>query len=367
MSIDELLTTINLGRKIPITTDEILSEEINLSHLKKIDSVFNKGIEFYLDPKKLDKSRESSIFFRKEKFNSELNFGTKKIVNYFEEFKISFSVIAKLSDIDVTRTIPVFQINNNPKEVADIIRQILYPGFLAKQRDFLKALIGKSAEQNILVSEFVETWNKKERANIDGFFLAPNVIVLKRQQKYLRREIFTFAHELGHYLLNAEEIESIDFDNFIGANVSDIEHWCNDFAFYFLAGEYAKVIDNLNVANTTNDYHIDFIQHLSDITHLSRLALYTRLLLNGKISHHNYLQIKQDMDEQFKAKEADLARQKELDLLNGIKAEGRAPKPIQSPLLISTLQTAYYEGIVNEHYICKTLNIPAETFQNFIQ
>jgi len=367
MSIDDLLLTINLGRKTPIVKDELLTEEIKLSYLKKIDLVFNKGINFYLDPKAPDKSKESSIFFRKENFNSELNLGSRKIVTHFEEFKISFSAIAKLSDVNLKRKIPVFSINNSPKQVAEIARKKLYPDFSENRRDFLKALISKLAEENILVSEFVETWNKKERANIDGFFLAPNVIVLKRQQTKMRREIFTFAHELGHYMLNEEEIESLDFDDLISKNESATEHWCNDFAFYFLAGEYAEEIENLGIANSTNDYHFELIGDLSNKTHLSRLALYTRLLLNKKISHHNYLHVKQELDEQFRKKEAALLKQKELDLLKGIKANGRPPKPIQSPLLISTLQTAYYEGIVNEYYVCKTLNITADKFQNYIQ
>ena len=66
------------------------------------------------------------------------------------------------------------------------------------------------ATKNIMVFEFIETWNKKEKANIDGFYLKPNLIVLKRHQSF-SREIFTLAHELGHYLLDEEEIEEINY------------------------------------------------------------------------------------------------------------------------------------------------------------
>jgi len=367
ISIDDLLASINEGRKTLIAREEILTEEIKLSYLKKIDEIFNKGINFYLDPKDLTKSKESSIFFRKEKFNSGLNFGSRKIVNQFEEFKISFSAIAKLSDINLGRTIPVFSIKQHPQQVAINVRTVFFPDFAIAKKDFLKGLIGKLAESNILVSEFVETWNKKERANIDGFFLAPNVIVLKRQQNAMRREIFTLVHELGHYLLNEEEIESLDYADLLSVNETSTERWCNDFAFYFLAGEYANVIDNLDISNGANDYHSDLINEISKQTHLSRLALYTRLLLNRKISHQNYLNIKLELDEQFRQKDAEIKKQRELDKLSGIKINARAPKPIQSPLLISTLQTAYYEGVVSEYDVCKTLNIQADKFQNFIQ
>jgi radical SAM superfamily enzyme YgiQ (UPF0313 family) len=57
----------------------------------------------------------------------------------------------------------------------------------------------------------IETWNKKEKANIDGIYLSPNVIVLKRQKSY-RRETFTLIHELGH---------SVDFNSGLISNKAD--------------------------------------------------------------------------------------------------------------------------------------------------
>ena len=367
MSMDELLSIINNDRKTPVSIQEIETEEIKLSLLKKIDEVFKKGINFYLDPHTLQKSKDSSIFFRKEKFNAELNLGAKKIVNHFEEFKINFSAIAKLSEIQLTREAKVFNTAQNPRDVACIVRDLLYPDFYTEKRDFLKSFIAKLSTANILVSEFVETWNKKEKANIDGFFLSPNVIVLKRQQNALRREIFTLAHELGHYLLNEEEVESIDFNETYGHSANKIENWCNEFAFSFLAGEYIDRIDQLNIANASNDYYLEIITDISKKTHLSRLALYTHLLLSHKIAHSDYLSIKQDFDEQFRAKEAQLTSQREQDKLRGIENSGRAPKPIQSPLLISTLQTAFYVGVINEYDFCKTLNIKPDKLQQYIQ
>ena len=73
--------------------------------------------------------------------------------------------------------------------MAKEIRKILYPDFNRNMKIFLKSIISKLAENNILVFEFVETWNKKETANIDGFFINPNLIVIKRYQRAFRREI----------------------------------------------------------------------------------------------------------------------------------------------------------------------------------
>ena len=77
ISVDDLLSMISDGLKKPIAMVDIFSKEINLSHLKRIDKIFNKGLHFYLDPKAPESSKEASIFFRKQDFNSELNIAAK--------------------------------------------------------------------------------------------------------------------------------------------------------------------------------------------------------------------------------------------------------------------------------------------------
>lgn len=367
LSIQDLLNMISGGLKNPITKDDIFSNEIKLSHLRRIDKVFNKGIHYYLDPKSLEEKKEASIFFRKNNFGTELNIEAKRIVNKFEDLKISLSAIAKLSELQFERTLPVYSINDDPKKIAYKIRSILYPkNFSPNKRDFLKSIIYKFSENNILVFEFVETWNKKERANIDGFFLNPNVIVLKRQQKSFRREIFTLAHELGHYLLNEEEVESLDYSISHLKSLNRIERWCNDFAFYFLAGEYSSVIQSIDKANKNNDYYWQELDEISQKTHLSVISLYTRLLIDGKITPKNYNIIKSDIDEVFKKKLEEENRLKTLEKEMGVKKQGRAPKPINSPLFINTLQSALYGGLINEYDFCKNLNISAENIDKYI-
>lgn len=366
MTKEEFLVLISQGLKNKIKEEEIFSNEIRISYLKKIDKIFNKGLNYYLDPTELKKNKEASIFFRKTKFDTELNIGAIKIVNHFEDLKISLSAIAKLSEIDNQRIFPICKVQENPKEVAQKIRSTLSLVFYEKQRDFLKSLIEKLAEYNILVFEFIETWNKKNPANIDGFFLNPNVIVLKRNQKAFRREIFTLAHELGHYLLNQEEIDQLDILDIANHNLSKVEKWCNDFAFYFLAGEQISVIENLETASSSNDYHLDLVENISKNTHLSKIAIFTRLLYNNKISQENYNKIKADFDEKYRLEQEEKDKRKELDKQNGIKQGGSTPKPIQSPLFISTLKTAFYEGVINEYEFCKRLDIKPENINKYI-
>lgn len=367
MTTGELLLQINMGLKKQIQANDLFGEEIEINHLKRIDKIFNKGLHYYLDENVPVRSEDASIFFRKQRFISDLNLEAKKVVNRFEELKISLEAISKLVDIRRERLLPIFSTRDDPEDVAHALSKQLYPAFEPNKRNFLKALIERFAEYNILVFEFIETWNKKVTANIDGFFLHPNVIVLKREQNAFSREIFTLIHELGHYLLNIEEVEQIDVLNMARKELSAVERWCNDFAFYFLAGERSKEIAGMGIVDDRNDYFFDRVSRLSGDTHLSKLAIYTRLLFNGQISQANYNQVRIGLEENFRLKKEEKARQKEIDKMLGVKSKGSAPKPINSPLLISTVQIAYYEGVLNESDVCKVLNISPEKIELFIQ
>jgi Zn-dependent peptidase ImmA (M78 family) len=363
---EDFLSKISVGLKNPISENDVFSNKIKVSYLKRIDNLFEKGIHYYLDPKAPENSKEASVFFRKETFGTDLNFRAKKIVTQFEELKISISAIAKLAELNTERKIPKYSVSDDAQRIAKEFRKILYPKFTSKRRDFLKSLISKFAEHNILVFEFVETHNRKEKANIDGFFLKPNVIVLKRHQSF-RREIFTLAHELGHYLLNQEEIEILDYNVIADKHLSHVERWCNDFAYYFLIGDYHNQIKRLERASIENDYHYDLIKTISDNTHLSQIALFTRLLFQNQISQGNYKKVRDDFEEKFKKHQKEKELQKILDERKGIKPRGSVAKPISSPLFVSTIQTAFYEGVINEYEVCKKLNIKPNKLDKFIQ
>jgi Zn-dependent peptidase ImmA (M78 family) len=367
LSLSDFLEKISSGLKNPITEEDVFGKEIQLSHLKRIDNLFEKGLHYYLDPKAPDTSKEVSVFFRKEEFNQgSLNIGAVKTVNAFEDLKHSLSAISKLSDFTIKRKIKTYTIQSDAKQVAGELREKLYPGFYSNRRDFLKEWISKLAEFNILVFEFVETWNKKEKANIDGFYLKPNMIVLKRHQAFTR-EIFTLAHELGHYLLDEEEVESVDDQNINLRDENRIETWCNQFAFHFLAGEYSETLNELEQTGPQNDYHRETIENISRQTHLSRLALYTHLLFNNQISHTNYKKVKNDLREEFLRKEEEAEKEKQRNKELGIKTQGRAAKPIKSPLFVSTIQQAFYSGVLDEFEVCKKLNIKPEKIGDYIE
>lgn len=362
----ELLEIISEDRKTLVPREEVFSEEIKLSHLKKIDKLFGKGLSYYVNPAPPDTSKESSIFFRKTHFHIDLNFGARKVVNRFEELKLSISGMAALADVSMERKLPVYKLSHNPQSVAAELRPLLYPPFKQGRKEFLEGFIKKLAAINVLVFEFVETWNQKYKANIDGFFLSPNVIVLKRQQKAFRREIFTLAHELGHYLLNVEEIESLDYQQLLRSDLNQVEKWCNDFAYYFLAGEYNRVLAQITEVSPHNDYEEEKLSEVSARTHLSRMALFTRLRYLNKMSYPHYMAIVKAEKEKQRQREAEDERQKQLNKEMGLEGGGRTPVPIKSPLLIATIQTAFYEGVINEYEACKSLHITPDKLGKFL-
>ena len=293
----------------------------------------------------------------------------KQIVNKFEEEKLNFDTLLKLSDIDSDRILPVFKTSEIPEICASIIRKLIYPSENGTPKQFLKNLISKLAENNVLVFEFVESYNKKDKANIEGFYLNPNVIVLK-WQKYTRREIFTLAHEIAHYLLKEEDIDEKINSETLYENLNDIEKWCNKFAFSFLSGSYELQLNDLEVASINNDFHNDFINHISKNTYLSTLSLYTHLYFIGKISKNDYNTISENTSIAIKKAENEEKIKQELkkiqNQIDGKKTFGAPIKAILSPFYIQTLQTALYNGIVDEYEFCKKLNIKPNKIEDYL-
>ena len=360
MTVAELLSLINHDLKTPITWADIDRDEVEINHLKRIDKVFNKGLLYYSDPSTPSKDKGISVFFRKEKFTTELNIGARKRVREFEDLKTQISAVCKLSRFNITRNLPTFTVDDDPKSIAFSLRDTLLPAFTSNKRDFLKAFINKLGDNNVLVFEFVDTANKKEKANIDGFYIEPNAIVLKRNQDSFSREIFTLAHEVGHYLLKREEVDEIDFEKMTKctASLSDVENWCNSFAYNLLLGAAnAAKLDSIAVY----DFHIDYghvlIDSISKDTNLSRLSIFTNLFLQHKMSFADYSNVRDDLHQQWQERKDAEKLKREQEKASGVQARGRTPKPIQSNLVADIYNYALNRGVVTEHEYCSVLNV----------
>ncbi len=97
-----------------------------------------------------------------------------------------------------------------------------------------------------------------------------------------------------------------------------------------MAGHYDSTIVNLEQASAKNDFHNDVISNISVNTNLSTIAIYTRLLINNKISQSNYRNVYNDILESIKKREKELQlerdREKRKAELEGRKLGGATPK-----------------------------------------
>ena len=377
----ELLDKLNSNKRkitVDILTDRLYNhKEVNLAFLKKLDKIFGKGLVWYISERDID-AKESSIFLRKDKFNSDLNFSARKIINQFEEQKLDIQLLSKLINYNLDRELDQYSIYNNVKNVKDeiiakftekteeLISKKEIKLRIINDRDYLEKLIRIIESFNVFVFEFIEHKKTKEKSNFSGFFMKPNVIVIKRQQKYMRREIFTLMHEFAHYLIATEEIDELE-DNKL--NKSNIENWCNDFAFDFLINDYYTEFNNLTLANKENNYYEEEINELYIKTHLSKTAFYTRLLKEKKISTDDYNEIYSKIQESIDKEEIDKKLKDqaiaELTKQDKVKHFG-VQKPIQSNLFADILKFNYFEGNIDKGKICKYLKIKGEKFDDFI-
>ena len=369
MSEEELLREASKKLKKCLTWEDVYRDSVPLNVLKRIDGVFNKGLFYYADPVTPKQEKRASVFFRKDTFGTDLNFGARLRVREFEDLKTRLNTISKLSDIKLERRLPVVNTATKPRDLAFEMRKQVLPLFTNDKRTFLKNFINKLGEQNIFVFEFVDVSSKRDKANVDGFYIHPNAIVLRRMQKSFSREIFTLAHELGHYLLDKEEIEQVDVAamSLHDVTVSEVERWCNTFAYFLLLGEdMANVLDNVPLFDRQNDYGHDLVKRISKETNLSRLAIFTNLLVQKKLSYRHYLDIKAEMEEEWRRKEQEKELKKTEDKAKGIEVQGRNPQPIKAEIVANVFTLALTSGIIGEQEFCKAMDVKPKEISKFV-
>jgi Zn-dependent peptidase ImmA (M78 family) len=359
LSEEEFLSMLNSEHKRALNREDVFTSEMPMALLKRIDKIFNKGIYYYIDFTPVSQGNHASIFFRKQSFNGQLNLEARKMVDKFETLKNTLDTYNALADVSFERLLPSYTVKDNPRETARAISEQLKMRSHKDEKDHLKFLINQLAKLNIYVFEYIETANKKNKSNVEGFFIAPNVIVVKRQQGRLKRELFTLAHELGHCVINVEEVENVS-DEF-STGLSEIEKWCNDFAFYLLMGDEAVKLDGLKYANGQNDYAHDMIKDISDSTHVSMLAIYTRLVIEKKMTQNDYALVRGGIMANVRRNEE--KRKREAADGNSVLS---SPRPIISNLFRDTMQCALYRGVIDEATFCQQLNVKPERMEAYL-
>jgi Zn-dependent peptidase ImmA (M78 family) len=376
LSNEEFLSLLK-GKNIkPVLTSQQLESvlhgklKVSGSVIKKIDSVFERGLTWYISKRDLPGRENLSVFFRKDKFNSELNLGAIKKIEEYEKIKAEIDSMCSYINYNAERKMQ-YSLKHDPKEVAAIVRQEFLKQEIRlnrksifnsqlEDRKFLEGLIRLIEEFNVFVFEFVDLKKKEElRSAFNGFYIRNNLIVIKRQD-YFKREIFTLMHEFGHYLIDKEEIDKITGEELIDKS-GDIEKWCNDFAYYFLSGNYDTKLKELSFASIDNDFHEETVKEIAFRTHLSSLALYTRMRINDKISYDDYERIKKDtkriMQEIKESNAEELKHKKQLAELKGETYFIPPKKPIESKLYKELIKINYFEGNISESKLIEVCSI----------
>ncbi|MDD5290709.1 MAG: ImmA/IrrE family metallo-endopeptidase [Patescibacteria group bacterium] len=380
LSKGEFLNLLNRNKKRDVVSLESLNEildqreKVSESLLKRIDKIFEKGISWYVTNRGIPDVKKSSIFFRKDIFNSEIKLESIKIVNKYEELSTDIKILGNYINFVSVKTIKRYKLVDNPENVAleisslvlkienDLIeKKIIQKIKLGDSRGYLKNLIRTLEQLDIFVFEHLEMPRKKDKVNFNGFFIGPNMIVIKKQ--HIRREIFTLVHEFSHYILEQEEIDDV-IEEKTNFNKNKVEQWCNTFAFYFLLNNQKDKFKKLGQASKNNNFYREAIEYLHNNTFLSYSAFYTRLRIEEKISEKDYKKIMEEISQIIKKNKEEEKEKRRRENEKRV-AAGKEPihptfKAIESSLLKELVKINYFEGNINENSLREYLKIKPE-------
>ena len=87
----------------------------------------------------------------------------------------------------------------------------------------------------------------------------------------------------------------------------------------------------------------------------------------NKMSKDDYKKVKKGIEDKKKEEQLRKEEQKKKDKeLGNEETFFSSPKPILSPLHEATIQSAYYEGVINDYEVCKKLNIKPSELDKYI-
>lgn len=344
LSRQEVCELVRDGRKTEVKEEDLFGTHIQTRYLEKLEEVLGKCHAFLGSTSPLTYAKNSILCRKERHHNCELQYADRLLVSMTEDEALRQSGICVTLWDRLNRILPRYSLADNPVEVAYEVRaemEIREQPYkdIRKHLHYLMRRLGKF---HIIVREHVES--PKHKNNLAGFFLRPLTIVIKRQQ-HVGREIFTLAHELGHYLLDKEELDGLPFDK----ENSKEEKWCNDFAFAFILGrDKIKQLKSFKPSEVRDPFGT--IAAFSSANHISRLAIYCHLAKRRVITWKDYNEIKSAIRARHEQEERAYRRK-----ANGTRSRqgGRKLRPLFSPLEQKIYLNAFYAGIVKEHRLMR--------------
>jgi Zn-dependent peptidase ImmA (M78 family) len=366
VSPEALFAAVNAKRKRPLPEENlraIIKGEIVVPPpiLKKIDQLFQKGATWYTAPRAVPAKESSSVFFRKDTFNAELNLQSRRIVDHFERLKLRINFLGRYIDFTPKRSFRIYTTGDDPAAVAKEVRNQFDQAEVNLKRvgdirasdiddDRLKNLIRIIESFDVFVFEFMETWNQKEKANFNGFFLAPNLIVLKKNSNYRRREILTLMHEFGHFLLNKEEIDKVS-ETYDSKELNNVEAWCYAFAVHFLLGDKGSEFYQDSFASLSAQELNNKLDAYTETTLLSKSALLMRARMDRGLPENQFSALMEEIRQSVLRRRDEEKRAYELEKAQVEAAGGqmmRIPRVIESRLYTNILTANFVGGNIDE-------------------
>lgn len=282
---DDLCALLNAGldAESKLTVDELFAGQLNDTQSDRLVEVSGKHLGFWINAFSANRRGYDSILYRKHRFNCELTHQDRLLVVREEGNAGLLIDTCDEMRLRLRRKLPRFNVRQKASLAACKTRDLLGAGEeYASPRVFLEDMVAKLSEQNIVINEHIDPKDKNGQTNLAGFFIKTRTIVFKRH-RHRYRELFTLAHELGHYMLGDEDIDALSLDG----NLQKEERWCNNFAFHFILGP-ERVQELNNLTNKQMHDPLGAIARFAERHHISSLAIYYYFQQEGKISYAEY-------------------------------------------------------------------------------
>ncbi len=268
-----------------LTVPKLFEGKVNSVQLERLVEVSGKHLGFWAMTFPATGQYYRSILYRKNRFNRDLTHQDRLLVVQEEDNAGLLIETCEELGLRLRRKLPRFNVKKNAPSLAayETLDLLGIRAEYANPRIFLKDMVAKLSDYNIVINEHIDSKSERGQSNLAGFFIKTRTIVFKRQ-RHRYRELFTLAHELGHYMLGNEYVDSsLSLDG----NLKGEEGWCNNFAFHLILGpERVQELDDLTDKQMHDARGV--IARFAERHHISSLAIYYYFLREKRISLTEY-------------------------------------------------------------------------------
>jgi Zn-dependent peptidase ImmA (M78 family) len=263
------------------------------SDLEKMDHFLKRGLPFFF--LEFIPEEEKKLEYRKKDSTKGLEPKTEVTLREFNYLREEIKYFLDVEGTPIHRRIKEFSIFNNPLKVAEEFRNL----FDYSRENFEKASpkevfdylrekieeLGAFVFKNYYQTEFLD--DNLRGCIFLGNDLPPLILINSNDNK--NAEIFSLLHEFAHFLLNKEEVDTIELT---GDIQNKVEVWCNEFAFSFLISYEDSREEEFEKKNKDLLIAPDNLKNLSEKYKTSKFALMFHFFRRNIISLNEFNEFK---------------------------------------------------------------------------